>query len=134
MIYGTIYVSDVDKDLVAVQAIFDKDHSVRWKPGKQPHDYAKVPSRPILDRRRSLGSVIKLLTPGPDYTDEYNKWLASIPSGILALVFLIKRLYKPEWGAAWREHVTVDIVNGEPGHELKVDDRKAGGTYLRVGL
>src|ERR1051325_5401555 len=78
MIYGPIYVSDLEKDLDQVQAIFLKDHSVRWKPGCEPHDYAKTPSRPILDHRRSLGSVIKLLTPSPEYTEEYNKWLQSI--------------------------------------------------------
>jgi len=134
MIYGPIYISDIKRDLDQVEAIFNKDHSVRWKKGKEPQDYSKTPSRPVLGSKRSLGSVIKLLTPSPDYTDEYNKWLASIPSEIMSLVFLIKRLYKPEWGQDWRKHVTVDIVNGEPGHELKVDDRKAGGSYLRVGL
>ncbi|MCL2640122.1 MAG: hypothetical protein FWD53_04690 [Phycisphaerales bacterium] len=134
MIYGPIYVSDLEKDLNEVEAIFQKDHAIRWKHGKEPIDYAKHPSRPILDTRRSLGSVIKLMTPSPDYTDAYNQWLSSIPSDILSLIFLIKRLYKPEWGQQWRKHFTVDIVNGEPGHELKVDDRKAGGTYLRVGL
>lgn len=134
MIYGPIYVSDLDHDLDQVEEIFRKDHSVRWKAGHAPADYSKAPSRAVLDERRSLGSVIKLFTPSPDYTDEYNEWLTSIPSEILALVFLIKRLYKPEWGESWREHFTVDIVNGEPGHELKVDGRKAGGTYLRVGL
>ncbi|MCL2646633.1 MAG: hypothetical protein FWD61_06455 [Phycisphaerales bacterium] len=134
MIYGPIYVSDLEKDLDQVEVIFQKDHAIRWKPGHAPFDYSKSPSRPILDVRRSLGSVIKLMTPSPDYTDEYNHWLTAIPSDILSLIFLIKRLYKPEWGNQWRKHFTVDIVNGEPGHELKADDRKAGGTYLRVGL
>lgn len=134
MIYGPIYVANLQKDLDAVEAVLHKDHSKRWKHGKEPQDYSKTPSRPILSADRTLGSVIKLLTPTSDYTDEYNRWLAGVPSDILALVFLIKRLYRPEWGDAWREHFTVDIVNGEDGHELKVDNKKAGGTYLRVGL
>ena len=134
MIYGPIYVANLQKDLDAVEAILAKDHSKRWQPGKAPQDYGKTPSRPILSGTRTLGSVIKLLTPSDDYTDEYNQWLATVPSDILALVFLIKRLYRPEWGDDWRSHFTVDVVNGENGHELKVDDRKAGGTYLRVGL
>jgi hypothetical protein len=134
MIYGPIYVGNLQKDLDAVEVILAKDHSKRWKPGKAPQDYAKTPSRPILSKERTLGSVIKLLTPSDEYTDEYNKWLASIPTDILAFVFLIKRLFKPEWGDNWRSHFTVDVVNGEDGHELKVDDKKAGGTYLRVGL
>lgn len=134
MIYGPIHVTDLDKDLDQVEQVFRKDHSQRWKPGLADVYYAKATPRTVLDSRRSLGSTIKLLTPSPDYTDAYNAWLHSIPSEILALVFLVKRLYKPEWGENWREHFTVDIVNGEPGHELKVDDRKAGGSYLRVGL
>jgi hypothetical protein len=134
MIYGPIFVTDLEKDMDQVELIFSRDHARRWKPGKEPRDYSSAPSRPILSPRRSLGSVIKLLTPSTDYTDGYNKWLSSIPSNILAMVFLIKRLYKPEWGDQWREHFSVDIVNGEPGHELKVEDRPAAGTYLRVGL
>ena len=31
--------------------------------------------RPILSPERSLGSVIQLLTPSPEYTDEHNAWL-----------------------------------------------------------
>ncbi len=134
MIYGPIYINNLEADLAQVQTILQKDHSVRWKPGNEPHDYSVTPSRPILSPLRSLGSVIKLLTPSADYTDDYNRWLTSIPANILALVFLIKRLYKPEWGENWRNHFSVDIINGEPGHELKMDDRKAAGTYLRVGL
>jgi phosphoenolpyruvate carboxykinase (diphosphate) len=134
MIYGPIYVGNLERDLDQVEVILKKDHAVRWKTGKEPHNYAEIPSRPILSLERSLGSVIKLLTPTADYTDEYNHWLASIHSDILALVFLIKRLFKPEWGDDWRRHFSVDIINGDPGHELKMDDRKVGGTYLRVGL
>ena len=134
MIYGPIYIHNLEADLNAVEQILKKDHAGRWKPGSIPHDYSVTPSRPILSPQRSLGSVIKLLTPSVDYTDEYNQWLNAIPANILALVFLIKRLYKPEWGDQWRSHFSVDIINGEPGHELKMDDRKAAGTYLRVGL
>lgn len=51
----------------------------------------------MLDTRRSLGSVIKLLTPSREYTDEYNAWLSKIPSHIYAMAFIIKRFYKEEW-------------------------------------
>jgi len=134
MIYGPIYVSSLESDLDQVEQVLRRDHSQRWKPHLAAVYYAKNTPRTILDARRSLGSTIKLLTPSPDYNDQYNAWLRSVPSEILALVFLVKRLYQPEWGENWREHFTVDTVNGEPGHELKVDNRKAGGTYLRVGL
>jgi hypothetical protein len=134
MIYGPVYVGNLSKDLDAVQAIINKDHARRWKPGKAPQDYTKTPARPILSDKRSLGSVVKLLTPSPDYTDEYNAWLDSIPSDVLALLLLIKRVYTPEWGDKWREHFSVDVVNGEPGHELKIDNHKPAASYLRVGF
>ncbi|HEY3499048.1 MAG TPA: hypothetical protein VGK73_30360, partial [Polyangiaceae bacterium] len=90
--------------------------------------------RPILSNERSLGSVIKLLTPNPDYTPEYNAWLESIPKHVRALVFVIKRFFRSDWSDDWRTHFTVDLINGAPGHELKHDGRKLVGSYLRVGL
>jgi hypothetical protein len=135
MIYGPIFVADVEKDLEIVEHIFTRDYSRRWKSDSTVKpDYASTPSRPILGPQRSLGSLIKLLSPSSDYTDEYNAWLASIPSYIYPIVFIIKRFYRPEWGRDWRSHFSVDTVNGFPGHELKYGDRKLVGTYLRVGL
>jgi hypothetical protein len=135
MLYGPIFVAEVDKDMAILETIFSRDYVDRWKPdAKEKPDYTSRRSRPILGRDRSLGSVIKLLTPSSDYTDGYNAWLASIPNYIYPIVFIIKRFYKPEWGADWRSHFGVDAVNGFPGHELKFGDRKLVGTYLRVGL
>ncbi len=135
MHYGPIFVADVEHDLDIVEKIFSKDFSTRWKPqAPSKPDYTKHKPRSILSWERSLGSVIKLLTPSEQYTDEYNDWLASIPTYIYPIVFIIKRFYNSEWGKNWREHFSVDIVNGFPGHELKFDDRQLVGTYLRVGL
>lgn len=135
IIYGRIYVSDQEKDFDLIEEIFNRDYSTRWKPGKEPGDYSKRPSRPILSDSRSLGSVIKLLTPSPlEYNDEYNQWLQSIPNSIYAMVFIIKRFYHPEWEGNWRERFGVDVVNGSPGHELKYANRPLVGSYLRVGL
>src|ERR1700693_5493205 len=98
-------------------------------------DGRKTPSsRPVLSPERSLGSVIKLLTPAPDlYSDEYSKWLDSIPQYQRELVFVVKRFYASEWGEKWREHFSVDFINGVPGHELKCDNRRLVTNYLRVG-
>ncbi len=135
MLYGPIFVSDLQKDLDLVEEIFTRDYSTRWRADSPiKPDYTAKPSRPVLSPERSLGSVIKLLTPSVDYTDEYNQWLASIPSYIYPIVFIIKRFYRPEWGENWREHFSVDIVNGFPGNELKYGNRKLVGVYLRVGL
>lgn len=136
MHYGPIFVADLEKDFEWVEQVFKRDYTNRWRedspirPTYKPGEKA----RPVLSPERSLGSVIKLLTPSSDYSDEYNQWLASIPDHIWPLVFIIKRFYKPEWGDNWREHFGVDIVNGFPGHELKYNNRKTVGVYLRVGL
>ena len=65
----------VHKRVYTDQQIFDRDYSDRWKPGRAP-DYQARDSRPVLSPERSLGSVIKLLTPSDDYTAEFNAWLA----------------------------------------------------------
>ncbi len=135
MLYGPIFVADIARDLDKVEEIFTKDYSNRWAVGQADKpDYAARSSRTILSTQRTLGSVIKLLTPTTDYTKEFNGWLGTIPSHVYAIVFLIKRFYHAEWGANWREHFGVDIINGSPGYELKLGERKLVGTYLRVGF
>jgi hypothetical protein len=135
MHFGPIFVADPDKDFKMLDEIFEKDYSIRYRPdATEKPEYKGRPSRKILDRDRTLGSVIKLLTPSQQYTDEFNAWLQSIPSYIYAMVFIIKRFQQPEWNGRWREHFSLDIVNGSPGNELKYHDRKLVGTYLRVGL
>lgn len=134
-ISGPIFVNDLDEDFQWIEHIFERDYADRWKPDAAEHpDYAVAPSRPVLDPKRSLGSVIKLLTPSSDYTDAYNQWLKTIPSHIYAMVFIIKRFSKPEWQGNWKQYFSVDIVNGDAGHELKYQNRKLVGMYLRVGL
>jgi len=128
MISGPVYVGNIEEDLDQVEIIFNHDYSTRFK-NKEVKD-----NRALLSKERSLGSVIRLLTPSKtDYTDEYNEWLENISQHILALVYLIKRFYKQEWKGDWRKHFTVDEVNGNPGHELKFDGRKLVTSYLRVG-
>ena len=135
MQYGSVFVSDIEKDLDLVQSILDRKYDDRWSADAATQQHYEVyASRPILSSKRSLGSVIKLLTPSEDYTESYNNWLRTLPSHIHALVLAIKRFYNPAWGDDWRRHFSVDFVNGSPGHELKLHDRKIVGTYLRVGL
>jgi hypothetical protein len=127
MLCGPIYVGDYEEDFDRVDSIFNWDYSDRFR------DSSTEDTRTLLSSKRTLGSVIKLLTPSPNFTDEYNSWLETIPQHILALVFMIKRFYHPEWGKNWRGHFSVDEVNGHPGHELKYDGRKLIASYLRVG-
>ncbi len=134
VLYGPIFVDDPDKDFDRVQQILDRDYSDRWKPGIVPAEYSRRPSRPLLSPARSLGSVIKLLTPSDDYKPEYNAWLASFPDRIYPLVYLIKRYLPAQAQANWRDHFGVDSINGRPGNQLKGLGRRMVGGYLRVGL
>ncbi|MBE9559227.1 MAG: hypothetical protein IMF15_00495 [Proteobacteria bacterium] len=129
MISGPVFVGDFEENMNLVENIINYDYS------KRRSDSAKNDDRGVLSKERSLGSVIRLLTPSAEiYTDEYNQWLENIPQHILALVYMIKRFYKPQWGESWRSHFSVDEVNGYPGHELKYDGRKLVTSYLRVGV
>jgi hypothetical protein len=132
-LYGPVYVRDFEGDMDLVGQIVARDYSASVRPERRQAD--KDYARPLLSSDRSLGSVIKLLTPNAaKYTDDYNAWLTSIPNHVRAAVFIMKRFYNPAWGDDWRSHFGVDIVNGAPGHELKLDGRKLVGTYLRIGL
>jgi hypothetical protein len=130
VVKGPVFVHDFHRDTEYVAKVLAMDTSAIYKT-QPPGERAK---RPILSADRSLGSVIKLLTPSPEYTDDYNQWLRELPQSIRQYVCLVKRYYRPEWGDNWREHFTVDRVNGFLGHELKYDDQKLVGNYLRVGF
>lgn len=132
VIFGPLFVDELTHDLDKAQEIFDRDYTDRFLPGQEEED--RDPTRKPLSSERSLGSVIKLLTPSPSHKPEFNDWLHSIPPSILALVFLIKRFYREEWGDDWRKYLSVDVVDGAPGHELKLHDRKIVAVYLRVGF
>lgn len=130
LLKGPVFIRDYHSDMEIVAGILKRDFSSIFR-APQPAERAK---RPVLCPERSLGSVIKLLTPSSEYTDEYNEWLRALPQTIRQLVFTVKRYYHPEWGENWREHFTVDRINGFLGHELKFDNQKLVGNYLRMGF
>lgn len=125
-----IFVRDYQTDMDEVAKILQRDFTDIYKTAPAA-DRAR---RPLLSLERSLGSVIKLLTPAAEYTDEHNAWVRSLPQTIRQLLFVLKRYYRPEWGADWQQHFTVDRINGFPGHELKFDNQRLIGNYLRVGF
>jgi hypothetical protein len=113
-----------------VQELLDGDYADRfadWSRNGQDH-------RPILSNQRSLGSVIKLLTPSSDYNDRYNRFLRQIPSHVKELLFTVKRYYKPEWGDDWRSHFSVGHINGRRGNAMRLDGDKIVVNMLRVGF
>ena len=127
---GVVYVADFDKDMSAVSTILARDFAERFADPAQNG----VDRRLILSEARSMGSVIKLFTPSSDYNDPYNAWLNAIPQHVKELVFVIKRYYRAEWGGDWRNHFSVDIINGRLGNALRLDGVKLVANTLRVGF
>lgn len=129
-IFGSAFVADFETDMDAVTAILDRDFSRRFlDPARHGTD-----RRPILSEDRSIGSVIKLLTPSPsDYHADYNAWLTRIPPYVKELVYVVKRSYRPEWGEDWRSHFSVAAIDGRQGNSLRLDGTKVTLSMLRVG-
>jgi hypothetical protein len=126
---GPVFVKDYYRDMDQVAEILKMDFSAIYR-NRPPDERTR---RPILSFDRSLGSVIQLFSPSAEYTDEHNEWVRRLPQTIRQLVFTMKRYYRPEWGDNWREHLTVDSINGFLGHELKYNNHKLVSNYLRVG-
>ncbi len=97
IMHAPFFVADFHNDMDAVEALLTHDYSDRFRARSAEN------SRPILSPERSLGSVIKLLTPSATlYSDAYNAWLESIPHPIRELAYLVKRFYQPGMGDNWR--------------------------------
>jgi hypothetical protein len=128
-IVGSEYIADFDSDMDAVAAVLDRDYSQRFlDPRRNGCDH-----RPILSDKRSVGSVITLLTPSPEFTAEYNDWIEGIPPHIKELVYVVKHSYLPEWNGDWRSHFSVAAVDGRPGNRLRLDGSKIAAKRLRMG-
>ena len=128
--FDSVFVSNFEKDLDFTEKVINRSYGTRLiNPPKKTSQ-----SRSILSADRSLGSVIKMLTPSALFTEEYNSWLDTVPNRIKALIYTIKRFYLPEWENNWRQHFSVNSVNGEPGHCLSYKNRELVGLYLRVGV
>lgn len=131
IIYSSFYIQDMEKDFNLADEVINYDYSNRWK----EHPERKNPSRALLASERSLGSVVKLLTPSKSYTDAYNEYLNTIPDHVKALVLFVKRFYRPgRTDSNWRNYFSVDVINGRKGHELLFNNRKIVASYLRVGF
>jgi phosphoenolpyruvate carboxykinase (diphosphate) len=129
-IVGSAFTPSFEADMDAVTAILDRDYSRRFL------DSARhgTDTRPILSPARSVGSVIKLLTPSrSEYTADYNSWLSRIPPYVKELVYVVKRSYRPEWGDDWRSHFSVAEIDGRQGNSLHLDGAKITLNMLRVG-
>ncbi|MCF7689730.1 MAG: hypothetical protein K9N01_15675, partial [Cephaloticoccus sp.] len=128
---GPVFVANYEADLEAVTQLLNHDYGQRFlDPALRGSD-----QRTLLSPERSLGSVIKLLTPSPVlYSEEYNRWLSTIPPHIKELGLVVKRFYRLEWGDDWRSHFGVSIVNGIPANELRFHGQRIESSFLRVGF
>ncbi len=68
VIYGPLFINQLQEDLDQVEQIVNRDYSDYLKPGFNETLFTHT----LLDPGYRLGSVIKLLTPSETYTDEYN--------------------------------------------------------------
>ncbi|MDO5629738.1 MAG: hypothetical protein Q4G43_15590 [Mobilicoccus sp.] len=127
---GTSYTADITADLDLVQEVIDRDYTNRYA------DEARngVDHRGVLSAERSTGSIIKLLTPKEEFSDEHNAWLEGIPQHVKELVYMVKASYRPEWGDDWRSHFGVGIINGRSGNQVRLDSEKLRIDMLRVGF
>jgi hypothetical protein len=135
MLKGPVFVTDYMREMDRVEKILKMDFSTVYKrPQHLQHpQQGERAKRSILSPERSLGSVIKLMTPSPEYKPEHNAWLSTIPQTVRQLLITVKRYYRQEWGENWREHFSVDRINGFPGNELKFENQKLVANYLRMG-
>ena len=133
MLTGPVTIPQFEEALVRVQQVLDMGtewYTARFHTPRQP----QRPSRPILDPERSFGSVVRMMTPSHLFTGEYNRWLESLPKAVRDLILVVKRRYKPEWGDDWASRFSVDMIDGQPGMELKFRNQKLITRYLRVGF
>ena len=131
IVSGPVFVADWEKDLEMTKSILNKDFSDRFiEPEKH-----NLRNRSILSPARSLGSVIKLLTPSHAlYTDKFNNWLESIPQRVKDLILIIKRRHSNDWTDDWEKEFSVDSINGQPANELRYKGKKLITRHLRIGF
>ncbi len=131
IIHGPSIVADFKNDILKVEEIINKNYGDRFVDEAENHHEK---SRKFLDEKRTLGSVVKLLTPSKLYKPEYNAWLDSIPFYIREFALTVKRNYRKDWGDDWKQRFSVDVINGKFGNILKFKSATVLTSYLRVGF
>ncbi len=129
IIHGSVFVADIARDLELVDEVLKRDFSSRFSETSRNG----VDRRPILSPHRTLGSVIKLLTPSEDFSADHNAWIQGVPPHIRELVLVVKRFWNPTWGDNWRTRFSVDVINGTPANELRMGRKRLVTQFLRVG-
>ncbi|HEY6144034.1 MAG TPA: hypothetical protein VIV55_11525 [Flavobacterium sp.] len=129
--YSAFNILDIEADFKKADEIIEFDYSKRWK----NYDSSLPSSRSFLDKSRTLGSAVKLLTPSNNNSDEYNEFITNIPVHIRSLVLFVKRLYRQDHGALnWKDCMSVEIINGKNGTGLLYNNTPVVGSYVRIGF
>jgi len=129
--YSSFNIIDIDEDFKKADEIIEFNYSTRWK----NYDASLPASRTFLDKKRTLGSAVKLLTPSSSNTDEFNEFVSNIPVHIRSLVLFVKRLYRQDNESLnWKDCMSVEIVNGQNGTALKYFKTDVVGSYVRIGF
>ncbi|MCG1035327.1 hypothetical protein [Polaribacter sargassicola] len=130
--YGSFNIHNIEEDFKKADEIIEFDYSTRWKV-KDPN---RPKSRSLLSEKRTLGSVVKLLTPNEENSDEFNEFLTNIPVHVRTLVLFVKRLFRQAHGAKlnWKDMMSVEIINGVKGTSLIYNNTPVVGSYVRIGF
>ena len=129
--YKSFNLQDIEKDFKLADDIIEFDYSKRWK----NYDSSLAPSRSFLSSDRTLGSAVKLLIPNDDNSEEFNDFIGKIPVHIRSLVLFVKRLYRGDHRKLnWKECMSVEVINGQKGSNLKYNDIEVVGSYVRIGF
>ncbi|WP_136480357.1 hypothetical protein [Cognatitamlana onchidii] len=130
--YSNFNIHNIEEDFKKADEIIEFDYSTRWKI-KDPN---RPKSRSFLSEKRTLGSVVKLLTPSEENSDEFNAWLEDIPVHIRSLVLFVKRLFRQAHGGNlnWKDMMSVEIINGVKGTSLRYNNTPVVGSYVRIGF
>lgn len=129
--YKSFNLQDIEKDFKKADEIIELDYSQRWKNIKP----GLPKSRSFLSPDRTLGSAVKLLTPSVKNSDEFNEFLEKIPVHIRSLLLFIKRLYRGDNKELnWKDSMSVEVINGQKGSNLKYNGIEVVGSYVRIGF
>ncbi len=126
---GPVFVADFKKDFDQVAELIERDYSGRFK------DPTRTDPRTILSAERSLGSVIKLLTPDErDYKPGIQRLAGERPAIPQGTRLRREALLQAGVGRALARPFQRGHHQRQAGNELKCDNRKLVTTYLRVGF
>ena len=130
--YSRFNIHNIEEDFKKADEIIEFNYSTRWK----DKDTKRPISRSFLSEKRTLGSVVKLLTPSDENSDEFNTWLKNIPVHVRSLVLFVKRLFRQAHGANlnWKDMMSVEIINGVKGTSLIYNNNPVVGSYVRIGF